>query len=79
MADGTRGSSLNQRDGVQLTASRVSSSTKEAGDDLGGWAGFVYSSIRSVSQNAINRVLICVVTHVSHGVVLFDGVGGEGM
>ena len=33
------------------------------------------SSIRSVFQNAVGRVLVCVVTHVSHGVVLFDGVG----
>ena len=33
------------------------------------------SSIRSVFQNAIGRVLVCVVTQVSRGVVLFDGVG----
>ena len=40
---------------------------------------FIYSSIRSVFQNAVGRVLVCIVTHVSCGVVLFDGVGGEGM
>ncbi len=29
----------------------------------------------SVFQNAVERVLVCIVTHVSRGVVLFDGVG----